>query len=182
MKDIYGDKVTKDVWLYLNIDKQYGWSWKITAHYLENDHPVNIRDDDPLSDFAIKGWFRDRDNLLKYPENKADLVMRGDNHGYLNAYFVNGRRAAKMASTLKQIRKSLDKQYAKYGNGADFIDDVMKVAVAIKAKGFFVQTKSGGWDWQSGEYRFMNPSEARRHMEKIHREYLESVVGVEQAA
>ena len=65
--------------------------------------------------------------------------------------------------------------------GAKF-DDVMKVAVAIKAKGFFVQTKSGGWDWQSGEYRFMNPSEARRYMEKVHREYLESVVGVEKAA
>ena len=185
MKDIYGDTMTKDgPWLHLNVirERHVGARWHITAQHLEKGIPHNYRDTEPLDDFAISAYFRDPEQLRKYPEQKNDLVY-GVDWGYYQPYRIDNGRCQMMAKFLAGVRRSLDAQYKTYGATAGFTEDVMRIAVAIQAKGFFRQTKAGHDQmWTSGEYQFFNPSEARYHIEHVHQDYLKEIFPEEVAA
>ena len=81
-----------------------------------------------------------------------------------------------MFKTLKRIDTNLERQREAYGSPSNFADYVLRVAIAVKAKGFLVQThERGGWSYDDSDFETRTAIDARYFIETKHREHLEPI-------
>lgn len=156
------------LWLHTDND-QFARRWMISAQYMEGGKPRNYRSDDPegvmiaayserISDMAGRDY--------KRVEGPRGTVFGWD-VGYDRPFFLTAWMAAAFAKHLAKIERRLEKLGNQFGHPTGFPDYVLRVAQAIKVKGFLLETShSASGILTDSEWRILTPIQAREYLEE----------------
>lgn len=160
--------------------------WRLYLVKTEDGEIKNYRDSDPWDDFVITAYFQEAERIRKdraaegaeaYDRANREPVF-GYFAGYERPYHVDLETAERMAKTLRAIDKSLERQRQQYGYGSTFMDFVMRIAVAVKAKGFVRCTSNrGGWSYSDSSHDWLDSQQARHYIDREHWKYIKQAIG-----
>ena len=163
--------------LMLRLHKKHGTSqWQITVVNKEGESIRNYGDGSPFDDFTVHAFLYNKEDILRYDgeEKKAHIAFaRGV--GYQTYSLTELHKAKEMVACLSKVESSLKKQAETYGYPTNFADYILRVAIAIKAKGFLREGNSNGsgaWGYDAYNYHDMDAPSAKYYIENEHREYL----------
>jgi len=153
-------------------------SWTIKTVHLENGKPRNYSDyaieERELADFTISAHYWDKEYIDRSPEYRNHVVVGFGEYDYRDVFRVDTRRAQAMSKFLTKLEKSLTAQYETLGSPSSFAESVLRIAIAMKAKGFLVQvvTDQKVWSYDDCEYRHLSASAAKWLIESDMRDYI----------
>lgn len=155
--------------------------WRAAPVYKTGDSIVNASYDNELNDFEVTAAIYGKSDITRYASDEASRKAEPTTlHrvGFHQSLTVELNDAERYIKVLRRIDKSLKAQYETYGPATDYSDFLARVAVAIKAKGFLIEgdpKHNGEWGYRAYSYRDMTLPQIKWHIERTHREYIDSL-------